>query len=272
MLRLLSTSGSTAASNNAVWSSILPADFFFFLERGWKLFSDLDLSLRHSGVALPRDDLLSPPPLRGWPIMGEIDNSVAHRCWIYDNVRQRSSMIWIRLCCFRSCLALVSSQPTLVGSLSKLDFQKHDQFPLIQLLETLRVCTGIPPLVLYLPIMLFFLLFFSPDTTEDNSEIGSGPQQGQKSTSLQPGNNLCLVKLNNVERWRGSGLLQSIRPSFMSSIHPSGRWTWWNLAIETAGCEFCSTIYLLVHWNFWMCPFNYKAGQWKWLLFSCSLH
>lgn len=65
VLKLWSTSGSTAASNNAVWSSILPADFCFvlflvFFGLGAEgFFSDLDLSLRLSGVALPRDDLLS---------------------------------------------------------------------------------------------------------------------------------------------------------------------------------------------------------------------
>lgn len=62
VLRLLSTSGSTAAPNND-----LTADFFFFFWRGTDgfflilifFFSDLDLSLWLSSVTLPRDYLLS---------------------------------------------------------------------------------------------------------------------------------------------------------------------------------------------------------------------
>lgn len=99
-----------------------------------------------------------PPLLGGWPIMGEIDNPVAHRCWIYDNVRQRSSMNWIRLCCVRCCPALVSSRPTLVGPLLKLDFQRQEQFLLVQVLETFMACTIILSTGT-LPDDVVFLLF-----------------------------------------------------------------------------------------------------------------
>lgn len=34
--------------------------------------------------------------------MGETDNPMAHQRWIYDNVRQRSSMNWILSCCVRA--------------------------------------------------------------------------------------------------------------------------------------------------------------------------
>lgn len=72
-----------------------------------------------------------PPPLRAWPIMGEIDNPMARWCWIYDNVRQRSSINWIKLYCVRSCLALLSSRPTLISSPLTLDFQRKDQILLV---------------------------------------------------------------------------------------------------------------------------------------------
>lgn len=168
VLKLRSTSGSTAASNNVVWSSILPADFcvvlffFFPLDGGLKAF--FPIWTCGSAVSLfPEMTYFLPPPLRGWTIMGEIDNPVAHRCWIYDNVRQRSSMNWIRLCCVGSCLALVSSWPTLVSSLLKLDFQRQDHFQLVQVQETLMVS----PIILSTATLLsedvvFFLLHLTP--------------------------------------------------------------------------------------------------------------
>lgn len=78
--------------------------------------------------------------------MGEIDNPKARQCWICDNVRQRSSMNRITLCCVVSGTVSLSSPLHVlhqVGSLLKLDFHKLDLFLFTRVLEPIRVCTDI---------------------------------------------------------------------------------------------------------------------------------
>lgn len=157
--------------------------------------------------------------------MAEIDNPMAHQRWIYDNVRQRSSMNWILSCCVRAPHGL----RWVAGFLKQKIFLMRDEVPpdrrpvsfhlsagdhqgldrhcgcsLISAPSSL--CSVLFPLIM----LAFFFCFFSHLTPRRRRlRSASVNKEDQKFKTLQPGNNLCAVKWSNAELER----------LFLPSIH-----------------------------------------------------
>lgn len=119
-------------------------------------------------------------------------------------------------------------------------------------------------LVVLLLILLFF--FFSPHLPQLRKLLrpASIHKKEQKSTTLQWGNNLCVVKVSNAECYRGPGLFQSIWLQFLSSIHPSIHWSIHPLQIFTA-VNFCILQISLSCLGLCLWPFPFRAHVEFWM-------